>query len=355
MISTLDRQHAVTLIDEAVDAGARRFRACEELGINDRTYRRWTAGDEVGTDGRPTAVKPPPAHALTADERAEILRQCHLPEHASLPPSQIVPKLADQGTYIASESSFYRVLHAAKEQHHRGRAQSPRKQRMPTTHCASAPCQLWSWDVAFLRSPIRGLFFYLYMILDVYSRKIVGWEIHHNESGEHAADLISRTVLAERCAGEPLVLHADNGSIQRGQTLLRKLEQLGIEPSHSRPRVSNDNAYSESLFRTCKYRPDYPVDGFESIEAARVWMLRFVHWYNEVHRHSGIRYVTPAQRHRGEDTAILARRDETYAAAKARHPIRWSGETRNWQPVVATWLNPEKENDIANTEPLKTM
>lgn len=347
MISTPDRQQAVMLIDEAVAGGARRYRACETLGIDDRTYRRWTAEGAVRADSRPNAARPTPVHALTDAERAQVLAICHQGENASLPPSQIVPKLADEGVYVASESSFYRILHAHQEQHHRGRAQPPRPRRTSPTHSASAPCQLWTWDISFLRSAIRGRFFYLYMILDVYSRKIVGWEVHHSESGDYAAELVGKAVLAEGGIGRPLVLHADNGSIQRGSTLRTKLEQLGIEPSYSRPRVSDDNPYSESLFRTCKYRPDFPTDGFDDIKAAREWVARFVYWYNEVHCHSGIRFVTPGQRHRGEDSAMLTKRHEVYAGAKARNPSRWSGETRNWQPATTVWLNPER--DTANS------
>ena len=199
-----------------------------------------------------------------------------------------------------------------------------------------------------------GLFYYLYLIVDLYSRKAVGWEVHESESGEYAAALVHRAVLAEQCVDQPMVLHADNGAIQKSYTLRRKLEQLGIEPSYSRPRVSDDNAYSEALFRTCKYRPDFPVSGFANIEAARHWVARFVHWYNEEHRHSAIRYVTPAERHRGDEHAILAQRDALYAQAKARHPERWSANTRNWSPVGPVWLNPEKASATTTEVLLET-
>ena len=317
--------------------------ACKELGVNERTYRRWTVTDEVCGDRRREVIKLAPSNKLTDAERAEVLALCHESEFASLPPSQIVPRLADDGQYIASESSFYRILHAANEQRHRGRAQAPRRTRAPSTHRARRPCEVWCWDVSYLRSPVLGLFYYLYMIVDLYSRKIVGWEVHEHERGEYAAALVHRAVLSEGCIDQPLVLHADNGAIQKSYTLRRKLEQLGIEPSYSRPRVSDDNPYSESLFRTCKYRPDYPVNGFNGIEAARAWIGDFAQWYNEVHRHSGIRHVTPGQRHRGEDRAVLAQRRALYAAAKARHPHRWSGATRDWSPVGDVWLNPEND------------
>lgn len=341
MISHPDRCHAVALIDEAVAGGARRGIACQTLGLTLRTYQRWTQAGSVKADARPEAMRPTPANKLSEAERAEVLAVCHRPEFASLPPSQIVPRLADEGCYLASESSFYRILREHGEQHHRGRAQAPRPSRPRSTHRADAPCRVWSWDVTWLKSPVRGQFYYLYLILDIYSRKIVGWEVHESENGELAAALVRRAVLAEGCIDQPLVLHADNGGPQRGSTLRATLEALGIEPSYSRPRVSDDNAYSESIFRTCKYRPDYPLHGFADVDAARHWVWQFVQWYNGEHRHSGIRYVTPLQRHRGEDRAILKARERLYEQAKARRPHRWSGSTRNWQPIGEVWLNPE--------------
>lgn len=343
MISHPDREKAVELIDEAVAAGSRRAPACETLGICERTYRRWRRSErEIVADGRPGAERQAPANKLTPEEREQILALCHKPEFANLPPGQIVPVLADQGEYVASESSFYRILHDADEQHHRGRAKVPFKSRPRSTHCASAPCQVWTWDVTFLKAPVRGMFYYLYMILDIYSRKVVGWEVHEQELGTYASALVRRAVLSEHCDSSTLVLHADNGSIQKSATLRSTLEWLGIEPSYSRPRVSDDNAYSEAAFRTCKYRPEFPVDGFESLVAAREWVDQFVHWYNTIHRHSGIKYVTPEQRHRGEDIQILAERQSLYEQAKKRNPHRWSGSSRDWSPVTAVWLNPEK-------------
>lgn len=268
---------------------------------------------------------------------------CHLPEYASMPPCQIVPRLADQGTYIVSESSFYRVLHAAGEQHHRGRSQKPRRLNPPKGYCATGPNQVWSWDITWLPSPIRGMYFYLYMIMDVYSRKIVGWEVHPVESSDFAATLLQKAVLSENCLLNPPVLHADNGGPQKGFTMRAKLEALGVTPSYSRPRVSNDNPYSESLFRTFKYRPEYPSKGFESIDAARNWVNQFVVWYNEEHRHSGIRYVTPSQRHGKNDVKILSNRQVIYQLARASHPERWSGKTRNWTPIREVWLNCPKD------------
>jgi putative transposase len=253
-----------------------------------------------------------------------------------------VPRLADQGRYLASEATFYRVLKAANQQHRRGRSHAPHKHAAPTTHRATKRNQVWSWDITYLPSPVRGKYYYLYLIEDIYSRKGVGWEVYEQESGELAAELMQRTVLAERCAGQPLVLHSDNGAPMKSVTLLSKLYDLGITPSRGRPRVSNDNPYSESLFRTLKYCPQWPKDGFADLDAARSWVRDFIRWYNHEHRHSSIRFVTPAQRHRGEDQAVLAKRHALYQQARHQHPHRWSGNTRNWQPIGAVTLNPER-------------
>jgi transposase InsO family protein len=340
MISAADRRHAIELIEEAVAAGARKVRACQELGLSVRTVQRWTSNGGVGEDRRPSAERPTPPNALSEAERGKVLAACNGPAHASLPPSQIVPRLADQGVYLASESTFYRVLRAADAQHHRGRAKAPRAATPPPSHTATGPNQVWCWDITYLPGPVRGLFFYLYLILDLYSRKIVAWEVHTAENSAHASALVRRAVLAEGTLGNPLILHADNGSPQKGSTLLATLAHLGIAPSYSRPRVSDDNAYAETLFRTLKYRPGYPVNGFADLAAAREWMLAFVRWYNHEHRHSQLRFVTPDQRHSGADRAILAQRRALYEQAKAANPQRWSGATRDWSRPGPVTLNP---------------
>lgn len=210
-----------------------------------------------------------------------------------------MPALADEGIYLASESSFYRVLRAADQLHRRGRARAPRKPNKPEAFKATGPRQVWSWDITFLASTVIGMFYRLYLVMDVYSRKIVGWKIHENEAAEHAATLIRKACLAEGITRHGLVLHSDNGSPMKGATMLATLQRLGVIPSFSRPSVSNDNPFSESLFGALKCTPAYSSKPFDSLEAARVWVHDFVGWYNEVHRHSGIRFVTPAQRHRG--------------------------------------------------------
>jgi putative transposase len=269
MISTPDRQTAVVLINAAITSGARRTKACAELDISDRTLRRWTKDSQLHADQRPLVPRPEPANKLSPAERAAILEACNSKEFSSLPPSQIVPKLADQGRYLASESSFYRILRADGQQHHRGRARPPVRRKPPTSYQASAPCEVWTWDITWMPGPVAGMFFYLYLIVDIFSRKIVGWEVHERESADLAAVLIRQAVLAEGCFMQPLVLHADNGSPMKGATMKVTMEKLGITASYSRPRVSNDNPFSEALFRTCKYRPDWPTKGFATKESTK--------------------------------------------------------------------------------------
>lgn len=318
--------------------------ACREVNLSLRTLRRWQRSSR---DRRPDAIRPVPLNQLSAEEESRIRDVCHEPEYASLPPSQIVPRLADKGLYLASESTFYRILRRSGEVHRRGRQIRQQKVSVPTTFTATGPCQVWSWDITWLPSVVRGRWFYLYMIIDLYSRKITGYEVHETESGEQAAALMQRSVMREGCWRQPLVLHADNGAAMKSQTLQMKLHELNITPSHSRPRVSNDNAYSESLFRTLKYVPQWPSSGFRTLSEARQWVDKFTRWYNEEHRHSGIRYVTPGQRHRGEDNALLKQRDDLYRTAQKAHPERWSGKTRNWQSEGPVTLNPERETQAA--------
>lgn len=343
MISTPHRQTATMLIEDAVTAGVQRAKACAELEISDRTLRRWTKDGQLHADQRPLVPRPEPANKLSAAERAAVLEVCNSKEFCSLPPSQIVPKLADQGRYLASESSFYRILRADGQQHHRGRARPPVRRKPPTSYLASAPCEVWTWDITWMPGPVAGMFFYLYLIVDIFSRKIVGWEVHERESADLAAVLIRQAVLAEGCFMQPLVLHADNGSPMKGATMKTTMEKLGITASYSRPRVSNDNPFSEALFRTCKYRPDWQSKGFTTKTDAQAWVKSFASWYNGEHLHSAIRFVTPDARHAGHDRETLANRAILYANARAQKPERWSGTTRNWHPAGPVWLNPETE------------
>lgn len=349
MILPAERQNVMAIVSEFESYGLSRFQICKEIGITLRTVQRWQRKVGYGRDGRTTASKPIAKNQLSEEERSEVLKVCLEPEFASLPPAQIVPRLADRGVYLASESTIYRLLKRNSLQVHRGRSK-PRQVRPKASHCAKAPCKVWTWDITWLRGPVRGSFYYLYLVLDIYSRKVVAWEVHEQECSQNAATLIRRAVLREGLLRGPLVLHADNGGPQRGSTLRQTLVDLGIEPSYSRPRVSNDNPYSEAIFRTCKYRPAYPERGFKSLESARKWVLGFVNWYNTEHKHSGIKFVTPEQKHNRQDDAILATRAQVYANARARNPARWTRNTRNWEPTAEVWLNPVKDKNSSRTE-----
>ena len=252
--------------------------------------------------------------------------------------------MADRGLYIASESSFYRLLREVGQLQHRGRAASPATRHRPKAYIADAPNQVWSWDITYLASQLKGVFFYLYLFMDIYSRKIVGWEVYETESSEQAANVLRKTKLAESMhPSDNIVLHSDNGGPMKGATMLATMQKLGVVPSFSRPSVSNDNAFSESLFKTLKYAPAYPSKPFESVEGARQWMARFTEWYNHTHHHSGLKFVTPEQRHSGKDKAILKQRKAVYEKAKRKRPERWSGETRNWNHDAVVKLNPVDE------------
>jgi transposase InsO family protein len=340
-----DRQTLDAAVAQARVDGARLDRACALAGIDPRTLQRWRASNGLAGDRRPDAVRPVPAHALSPAERARIVAVANEPRFADMPPARIVPALADEGVYLASEASFHRVLREHGQMNRRGRARPPRASAPPRTHVATAPGQVWCWDVTFLPAQVQGRWFYFYLILDLFSRKIIGFEVHEADSAEHAAHLAKRTALAEgvHAMSTRPVLHGDNGASLKGITVLAMLHWLGIAPSHSRPRVSDDNAFAEALFRTAKYRPEFPTKGFADLQAARDWARRFVHWYNHEHRHSGIRYVTPAQRHAGQDRTMLAARHALYQRARERHPRRWSGPTRNWTPIAIVTLNPERD------------
>lgn len=348
LISASDRIEALKLISEATLSGAALSKACNELGITERTYYRWCKlQKETGSieDLRPSAERPEPANKLSTEEEQEILDIVKQPEFASLSPCEIVPKLADKGIYIASESTFYRMLRKNDLQHHRGRS-AEGTHRPISTHYATAANQVWMWDITYLAGPIKGKHYYLYLISDLFSRKIVGWEVWPEETAEHASELIRRAIISEKIAPprtKPLVLHSDNGSPMKGATMLETLYRLGITPSNSRPRVSNDNPYAESLFKTLKYRCNYQPKGFATLTEARLWCKQFENWYNNEHHHSGINYLTPNQCHSGQANAILEARHTLYQAAGAKHPERWTKSTRDWTLPEKVWLNPEKD------------
>jgi putative transposase len=344
------------ILDGAVAAGATAGRVAKRMAISLRTLQRWRrqfaahdasggADGGGGGDRRKGSTRHVP-HRLSDQERQRILEVCNQPQYASLPPAQIVPDLADQGVFLASESSFYRVLHAHQQVQRRGRARPPQQPRPVPRRRADGPNQLWSWDITYLPTSVRGVWLYLYLVVDVWSRKIVAWDIAEREDAQVAADLISRACIKERISKrrqQRLILHADNGSAMRAATLEVRLEELGV-------RVSNDNPYSEALFRTAKYRPDYPSRPFASKEEACQWTAAFVDWYVHQHRHSAIRFVTPQQRHSGQATAICHQRTQVYERARQRHPRRWSRSVRCWRQPSVVWINEPPNPTTAEEE-----
>ncbi len=331
------------LIEEATHSGARLEAAVGAVGLSIRTFQRWNLQDD-GADRR-RGPGSDPSNKLAPAERQNIIEIANSPAFRDISPKQIVPQLADQGIYVASESSFYRVLKVDGLITHREPSR-PATSRKPKEHVATGPCQVWSWDITYLKSPILGQFFYLYMIMDVWSRKIVASTVFSKESNDYSARLFLKACLRLGINPEGLVLHSDNGGPMKGATMLATLQRLGVVPSFSRPQVSDDNPYSEALFRTMKYRPGYPSRPFSSLAAAQTWVDGFVDWYNTEHLHSGIRFVTPDDRHFGREKAILANRSSLYEKTRLKNPNRWSKNIRNWNPVETVYLNPEATAEV---------
>ena len=314
------------------------------MGIDVKTFKRWKMALEDKRKGPTTA----PVNKLTEEEVKEIIQVSTSAEYVDLAPTQIVPLLADKGIYIASESSFYKILNEKKLLEHRGKSKRKAHNR-PAPLVALGPNEIYSWDITYLRSDVAGKFYYLYMFMDIYSRKIVGNEVYEMESMELSANLIERICECEGIKKDQLILHSDNGGAMKGATMLATLQKLGVIPSFSRPRVSDDNPFSEALFKTLKYCPAFPSKPFSSTVEANAWVENFVYWYNNIHLHSGIKYVTPASRHAIKDSAILENRKKVYEEAKLKNPSRWSGETRNWNKIEKVFLNylqEEKNNDM---------
>lgn len=329
-----ERQRILELLKEAIQSGARQNRACEILDISTRTISRWA--ENPGGDKR-SSEKKEPANKMSAQEEEQIVSICCSERFRNTAPNEIVAILAEEGVYIASESTMYRVLRKRGLLKHRTESKPGTKSKKPEELKATGPNQVLSWDITYLKTIIKGQFFYLYLFEDIWSRLIVAWEVHAYESGEVASEIMKK-LHREQCL-QGVHLHSDNGSPMKSATMLATLQKLGVSPSFSRPQVSNDNPHPESLFRTLKYNVGYPKS-FETIEEARAWVAKFVNWYNNEHRHSRIKYVTPMQRHTGEDKEILEKRKRTYEEARSRNPHRWSRGIRNWDHIDTVYLNP---------------
>lgn len=341
-MSAQDKQYLMDLINAARERGARQHKACEIAGIHPKTFQRWQQATSL-QDKRITN-KNSPSSALSEFEKAQVLAVVNSPEYAHLSPSQVVPKLADKGIYLASESTMYRLLREYKQNKRRDGTKAASLK--PKALAATGPNQVYSWDITYLPSAVKGYFYYLYMVMDVFSRKIVGWQVYDNQCSALAADLMVDICRREKIQAAQITLHSDNGGPMKGATLLATLQTLGVVPSFSRPSVSNDNPYSEALFKTMKYRPGIANQRFDGLIAARNWIEKFVTWYNNEHCHSGIQYVTPQQRHLKQDGEILEKRRMVYYAAKQQKPNRWSGNIRNWRREDEVVLNPNKKENV---------
>lgn len=327
----------VELVRESMASGARKIRCCEVLEISLRTLQRWERGDI--TDRRKGSFKTVP-RKLSVHERDGIISAVCSVEFRNCNPYEIVAIMAEKGLYLASESSIYRILREENMLAHRSNSRPAASNNRPPERVANGPNQVWCWDITYLRSSVSGLFYYAYVIIDIYSRKIVGWEVSDEESADVAVRLFMRIRQSRNLSG--IYLHSDNGNPMKGSTMLMLLYHLGIAPSFSRPRVSDDNPFIESFFRTVKYTPGYPKC-FTNEAHAREWFCDFVNWYNTEHRHSQIGYVTPEQRHSGSAEEIYKVRNRTYADAFEKHPERFSGKPRKWKGQDVVYLNPSPD------------
>lgn len=339
------RSQILGLVGEAESRGARRAKACDILGISARTYERWSLVP-TETDKRCGPIQAP-ENKLTADEQAQVIALVNQPEYRNLSPEQVVAKAADNGIYIASERTIRRVLKRASLAKYRERSR-PATNAKPREFVANRPLQVLTWDITYVRnSNIRGGHFFLYLFTDIWSRRIVGAEVHDAQSTELAGELLAKVCRDNEIKANS-VLHADNGAPMKGATMLATMHALGIVKSFSRPGVSDDNPFIEALFRHLKYAPSYPTKGFASLEEARAWVKRFVDWYNNEHLHSSIAYVTPEQRHSGDDIAILENRRRVYETARNANPSRWSRHSRQWHRSAIVMLNPDRTIETSN-------
>jgi len=301
---------------------------------------------------RPVAVprpRPTPPRALAADERQGVLDLLHTRfiDHA---PAQVHATLLDEGTYLCSPRTMYRILDAAHEVKER-RDQVRRPHYAAPELLATRPNEVWSWDITKLLGPAKWTYFYLYVILDIFSRYVVGWMIAPHESAALAERLIAETYAKQGIGPGQLTLHADRGTSMRSKPVALLLADLGVVKTHSRPQVSNDNPFSEAQFRTLKYCPHFP-ERFGSIEDGRAFGQQFFRWYNQDHRHSGLGFLTPATVHFGQADVVRAHRDRVLAAAYAAHPERFvNGRPHPADLPTAVWINPPVKNPTRQDAP----
>lgn len=311
--------------------------ACEALNVpRSRLYPRQSTAPQS---------RPRPAHALSAAERAEIRSVLNSAAFMDRAPRQIYATLLDEGTYLCHWRTMYRILQDFDEVRERRQQRKHPVYQKPEL-LAVRPNEVWSWDITKLRGPAKWSHFALYTVIDIFSRYIVGWMIAERESAELARQLIATAAANQGIQPEQLTLHADNGKPMKAKTLALLLSDLGVEKSHSRPYVSDDNPFSEAHFKTLKYHPTYP-DRFGSIQDARAWARPFFDWYNHQHYHTGLNLLTPASVHDGQADDIRQQRQLVLAAAYAQFPQRFV----RGQPLVkgapdAVWINPPLERNL---------
>lgn len=314
---------------------------CRHIGVSERTIQRW---NRYGVQDKRKGAEKHVARKLTEEERDEIYLVTCSEDYKDMNPHEVYNSLLDKGIYLASESSFYRILRDHNAVIHRSETKEGSSRNKPDELKASKKNQVWMWDITWIKTSVQGLYYYAYVIEDLFDRSIVGWVIYENESDEHAKELFELVTKKENA--NPQFIHSDNGNAMKGITLVAFYFRLGIIPSLSRPRVSDDNPYIESFFKTLKYTCGYPKF-FTSLEHARKWFADFIDWYNKKHMHSGLQYVTPFQKRNEEHHAIFAALNNVLSEAKQKKPERWGNrETKKYLAQIEEVLNPARK-DVA--------
>jgi putative transposase len=350
MISPQDRRHAVDLINKAVADGARAVKACQCLNLAYSTYRKWM-NDPDGEDGRPRAIHAPNSKALCIEEKKAVLeRYCH-PDVCDLSIRQAYYKLLDDGEYLASESTVYRIFRKSNVNVRRDGSRAPVKRNKPTSFEATGPNQVWSWDITYLKdAKHKQRFYYVFAIVDIYSRFVVHADVYDNEGTDNAKQFLETAFKKHHIKPRALVLHSDNGAAMKAAETLAVLQKYKVRQSNSRPRVSNDNPYSESLFKTMKYRGLMGKRQYRSIDDAKDKLKKFVTKYNTQWVHSGINNVTPLCRFLRQDDILQKRRQAVIQSARKRHPCRWiQGQGKQFKTAGSQFLNPDKPKTLNET------
>ena len=306
---------------------------CNGLKLSVRSVQRWKKHGLQDIRKGPKVN----ARALSSKEKQEVLEVLNSIEFCDFTPNEIVAKLADQGRYLTSVSTIYRILRSLNLLQHRKRSKTP--ERLPRIETvATAPNQVWCWDITYLRTTRARVFYKLYVFQDLFSRKIVTWHVDEVEDELIALNTLMRGLEQEQISGAQLRLHSDNGNAMKGLSIYIQSRNIGIVTSFSRPSVSDDNPFIESFFKTMKYSPQFPYRAFLSLEEAKKWVESFMTWYNEYHLHSAINYISPNQKHRGQDKDLLEKRHQVFKQAQQKNPVRWSKSAAAWSYSNSTSL-----------------